>query len=351
MKKTILAIAIPALFASAAHATNIYDKSGSTVDITGNLRSQWIGNNDDDVSDLNGRARVGFSAKTAITDTWSAIAKGEWQYTAQKSTEVKSSTVADVKDKNGNVIGRKTKGNEITSREVYVGLDGSQFGKIRFGQMDTVYNDVINKADIANEFSGQASGYDGRQEGQVRYDGSWSGVVVGGSYYTSNSSYDADSNWGTNYKGDVDHGYAAKVGYDAPFGLSVVIGGERKDFNATTSKTASDVETKKDGAFGVSYTLNGLYLGAQYNKTTTTSFAGDETKYRGYELAASYTIDAWTPYVVYDNSKEKDAAYLSTYTTLGLSYAFTSNFNAYGEYVVDNTAADDKYLLGLLYAF
>ena len=207
MKKTILAIAIPALFASAANAAVIYDKDGTQVGITGNLRTQFVSDHDKKAEDLGGRARIGLSTKVALNDTWSGLAKGEWQLTSNKSTEGDD-------------------GDDITYREVSVGLDGSQFGMIRFGQLDTVFNDVINKADIANENSGLASVYDGRQEGQVRYDGQWNGVSFGASYITANTGYkDVGSNNGlVELTGDLDRGYAAKLGYEAPFGLALIAG-------------------------------------------------------------------------------------------------------------------------------
>lgn len=333
MKKTILAIAIPALFASAANAAVIYDKDGTQVGITGNLRSQFVSDHDSDAEDLAGRARIGLGAKVALNDTWSGLAKGEWELTSNKSGE----TSAD---------------KDITSREVYVGLDGSQYGMIRFGQLDTVFNDVINKADIANENSGLASVYDGRQEGQVRYDGQWNGVSFGASYITANDKYDADSNNGQNFKGDLDSGFAAKLGYEAPFGLALIAGLEQKEFN-DTAKNIENIDSKKDWGLGASYTLEGLYLGASYSDSKVKDFAGNEEKTRGYELAASYNVDAWTPYVVYNNADNKDTNERAIYTTLGLTYNFTSNFLAYSEYVFDNAEvnSDDIVYAGLLYAF
>jgi len=338
MKKTILAIAIPALFASAANAAVIYDKDGTQVGITGNLRSQFVSEHDDNSEDLAGRARVGLGAKVALNNTWSGLAKAEWQLTANKSGET------DNHSKN------KDTDTDISSREVYVGLDGSQYGMIRFGQLDTVFNDVINKADIANENSGLASVYDGRQEGQVRYDGQWNGVSFGASYITANEDYDADSNNGQNFKGDLDSGFAAKLGYEAPFGLALIAGLEQKEFNKTSP---SSIDSKKDWGLGASYTLEGLYLGASYSDSKVKDFAGNEEKTRGYELAASYNVDAWTPYVVYNNADNKDTNKRAIYTTLGLTYNFTSNFLAYSEYVFDNAKvnSDDIVYAGLLYAF
>ncbi|MCR3961694.1 porin [Aeromonas veronii] len=336
MKKTILAIAIPALFASAANAAVIYDKDGTQVGITGNLRSQFVSDHDSDAEDLAGRARIGLNAKVALNDTWSGLAKGEWQLTSNKSGE-----------SNG-------KEDDITSREVYVGLDGSQFGMIRFGQLDTVFNDVINKADIANENSGLASVYDGRQEGQVRYDGQWNGVSFGASYITANTGYkDVASNNGiVELTGDLDRGFAAKLGYEAPFGLALIAGLEQKEFNETV---ANPLESKKDWGLGASYTLEGLYLGASYSnsKVKYDRVLNNEEKTRGYELAASYNVDAWTPYVVYNNAETKETNDRAIYTTLGLTYNFTSNFLAYSEYVFENAEvnSDDVVYAGLFYAF
>ncbi|MFQ2052699.1 porin [Aeromonas veronii] len=335
MKKTILAITIPALFASAANAAVIYDKDGTQVGITGNLRTQFVSDHDKKAEDLGGRARIGLSTKVALNDTWSGLAKGEWQLTSNKSTEGDD-------------------GDDITSREVYVGLDGSQFGMIRFGQLDTVFNDVINKADIANENSGLASVYDGRQEGQIRYDGQWNGVSFGASYITANTGYkDVGSNNGlVELTGDLDRGYAAKLGYEAPFGLALIVGLEQKEFNETVT---NPLESKKDWGLGASYTLEGLYLGASYSdsKVKYDRVLNNEENTRGYELAASYNVDAWTPYVVYNNAETKETNDRAIYTTLGLTYNFTSNFLAYSEYVFENAEvnSDDVVYAGLFYAF
>ncbi|GJA10892.1 hypothetical protein KAM334_22030 [Aeromonas caviae] len=46
MKKTILAIAIPALFASAANAAVVYDKDGTSFDIYGRVQANYYGDSD-----------------------------------------------------------------------------------------------------------------------------------------------------------------------------------------------------------------------------------------------------------------------------------------------------------------
>ena len=64
-------------------------------------------------------------------------------------------------------------------------------------------------------------------------------------------------------------------------------------------------------------------------------------------------MDAWTPYVVYNNAETKETNDRAIYTTLGLTYNFTSNFLAYSEYVFENAEvnSDDVVYAGLFYAF
>lgn len=47
MKKTILAIAIPGLFASAANAAVVYDKDGTSFDIYGRVQANYYVDADD----------------------------------------------------------------------------------------------------------------------------------------------------------------------------------------------------------------------------------------------------------------------------------------------------------------
>ncbi|HDT5895473.1 TPA: porin, partial [Aeromonas hydrophila subsp. hydrophila] len=154
MKKTILAIAIPALFASAANAAVVYDKDGTTFDVYGRVQANYYGDHNtadstaasgykDVDGELVGSSRLGWSGKIALNNTWSGIAKTEWQVSAENSA------------------------NKFDSRHIYVGFDGTQYGKIIFGQTDTAFYDVLEPTDIFNEWGDAGNFYDGRQEGQV----------------------------------------------------------------------------------------------------------------------------------------------------------------------------------------
>lgn len=174
MKKTILAIAIPALFASAANAAVVYDKDGTSFDIYGRVQANYYGDSDNPNpltqadtqgdAELIGTSRLGWSGKVALNNTWSAIAKTEWQVAAENSDDSK-----------------------FKSRHIYAGFDGTQYGKIIFGQTDTAFYDVLEATDIFNEWGSYGNFYDGRQEGQIIYSNSFGGFKGKLSYQTNDN--------------------------------------------------------------------------------------------------------------------------------------------------------------------
>lgn len=332
MKKTILAIAIPALFASAANATVVYDKDGTTFDIYGRVQANYYGDTNhysstdgkyvDDNSELKAQTRLGWSGKIALNNTWSAIAKTEWQVAAENS-------------------GNKT--SDIDPRHIYAGFDGSQYGKIIFGQTDTAYYmGVLEKTDIAFEDGSEANGYDGRQEGQAIYMGKWGGLFANASYQSSDKSQ------------KIDHGYAGSLGYDFDFGLGLSAGGEVKSFNEDSTKDA-----KKDWAVAASFTKGPFYLAGMYNQSQV-EYVGNagKDKFRGYEFFGNYSIDAWTFELGYNFSEQKDKADGSKYedaaeyTYVGAQYAFTPKLKSWTEYKIAGISGkDDQWTVGLQYNF
>ena len=62
MKKTILAVVIPALFAASANAAVIYDKDGSNVEMTGRAKANFYNDaaSSESSSTINGDVRLGF---------------------------------------------------------------------------------------------------------------------------------------------------------------------------------------------------------------------------------------------------------------------------------------------------
>ncbi|WP_287146548.1 porin [Aeromonas sp.] len=355
MKKTILAIAIPALFASAANAAVIYDKDGTTFDIYGRVQANYYGeHNKADANDasgykdvdgeLIGSSRLGWSGKVALNNTWSGIAKTEWQVSAENSD------------------------NKFDSRHIYVGFDGTQYGKIIFGQTDTAFYDVLEPTDIFNEWGNVGNFYDGRQEGQIIYSNAIGGFKGKLSYQTNDDKAVKVTDMGQGikevaiYGPDVkrNYGYAAAAGYDFDFGLGLNAGYAYSDLESTSNNHTGD---KEEWALGAHYAINGFYFAGAFTRgdlSYDSSTGGDKDKGRGYELAASYNVDAWTLLAGYNfkevkvNSSAAGAEYKDQVDEflLGVQYNFTSKLKAYTEYKIqgiDNL--DDEWTVALQYNF
>ena len=349
MKKTILAIAIPALFASAANAAVVYDKDGTSFDIYGRVQANYYADSQDASpitasnagdAELIGSSRLGWSGKVALNNTWSGIAKTEWQVSAENSD------------------------NKFNSRHIWVGFDGTQYGKIIFGQTDTAFYDVLEPTDIFNEWGDVGNFYDGRQEGQIIYSNTFGGFKGKLSYQTNDDVAVKVTDIGQGIKEtDVygpkvkrNYGYAAAAGYDFDFGLGLNAGYAYSDLESTTSTNTGE---KSEWALGAHYAINGFYFAGVYTegdlKNDTTGYKGEG---RGYELAASYNVDAWTFLAGYNFKEGKDNTAGSSYedmvdeTLLGVQYNFTSKLKAYTEYKIqgiDNL--DDEFTVALQYNF
>jgi len=342
MKKTILAIAIPALFASAANAAVVYDKDGTSFDIYGRVQANYYGDTNkwDDTAaaykdvdaELVGSSRLGWSGKVGLNNTWSGIAK-------------------------------------FNSRHIYVGLDGTQYGKIIFGQTDTAFYDVLEPTDIFNEWGDVGNFYDGRQEGQIIYSNTFGGFKGKVSYQTNDDVAVKVTDIGQGIKEtDVygpnvkrNYGYAAAAGYDFDFGLGLNAGYAYSDLESTVSTASGD---KKEWALGAHYAINGFYFAGMYTQGDlsydNTTQGSNKDKGRGYELAASYNVDAWTFLAGYNfaegkvlsNSAGSSYEDIVDETLLGVQYNFTSKFKAYTEYKIQGiNDKDDEFTVALQYNF
>ena len=382
MKKTILAIAIPALFASAANAATVYDKDGTKFDVYGRVHAayqgeehkaalaQTAGTNDysykkgDDTTkgQVYTYARTGMQGKVALNNTWSAIAQGEWQLSSENSKQ-----------------------DSLTARHVWAGFDGSQYGKFIFGQTDTASKwGVQDRADIFEELGNVASVNDGRQEGQVIYRGEWNGAFFNASYISKNSSIDS---FGTELlesslvagpnpdskdanKVGLKGGYAFGAGYNMDNGFGFGVSMENKDFErgtnlGKTNVAITNLKSKDDWAIGTSYAFDAFYVGAMYNESKLKGFDnGQEIKAKGFELAGSYTIDSWKLLAGYNklDAKGTNVYTLDSGTTnnveifdrviLGVEYAFTSNIKSYANYAIESAGEkDDQWEFGMQYNF
>ena len=369
MKKTLLALAVPALLAaSAANAATVYEKDGQKFAVWGRVQTSLLndaaaafdGDTTTSETTLVGLGRLRLEGSTAINNQWKAIAKAEWQVAAENS----DNDAKEVKDASGNVIGTTSKDNgKFQARHVYLGFDGAQYGKIIVGQTDTAYYDAIAATDMFNQWGSSANGYLGRQEGQVIYSNTWGGFHGGASYQFADDTAKAEvgSKADTNYVnvGKLDYGYAANLGYNFAQGFGLTAGLSKSKF--AKSGTVADVD-KDDWAVSGSYGVAGeagFYGAAMYNQTKLES-QSNSVKYQGYELIGIYRLENNVSFLGGYNFREvTDSDYASVAkadTTdeylVGVGYDFTSNVLGWVEYAADQIDGnDDRFAATLQYNF
>lgn len=322
MKKTLLAIAITGLFATTAQAANVYDADGVSADVYGRMQfdieSAYDDSTDSTELDGTGSARMGFNGKSVISDGFSAVAKGEWQIASENNHDSK-----------------------FTARHLYAGFESADYGTAVFGQTDTAFYQAVAATDIFNTYGYEAFAgiEDGRQEGQVVYNGNFSGFYVGASYQFRNKAFAFQVGNPNNPDyvdaGMLDNAYALTLGYEFDFGLAAYAGYHTESFENMD---------KDNYALSLAYTLNDLYLAGALVGSDV-----DGDMLTGYDIVASYAIDKTSLYTGYA-AQEAEGVWEDQFGTspaaafkLGAAYKFNSNMKSWIEYKNDSTdGAKDK---------
>lgn len=194
MKKSLLALAVVAA-ATSANAATVYDKDGTSLAVGGRVQSVVYNGNADAAeiaekdAGLVNSARLNIAGSTKINDSVSVFAFSEWN-------------MAD-----GN---KSATGDNINTREQYVGADYGDFGKILGGKTYDAANAVLAATDVFEDFGArlQSSINGDRRTGMFRYVYDNNGIFGSVSYQTA-----ADESLVQGNKVDVEGGFAAAVGY------------------------------------------------------------------------------------------------------------------------------------------
>ena len=354
MKKSLLALAVVAA-ATSANAATVYDKDGTSLAVGGRVQSVVYNGNADAAeiaekdAGLVNSARLNIAGSTKINDSVSVFAFSEWN-------------MAD-----GN---KSATGDNINTREQYVGADYGDFGKILGGKTYDAANAVLAATDVFEDFGArlQSSINGDRRTGMFRYVYDNNGIFGSVSYQTA-----ADGSSVAGNKADVEGGFAAAAGYTfdnvvfGPLsfkaGYSYVKG--QDDFTKTI-KVDDDVwslgsfDTFKIISASISWgsTDNGLYIGALYNTQRVKQRANDfvpsnssnSDKKKGYEFVVGYTFDngigAFTGYNFVD-VKTKEGSINSDSeiyrrVPVYVNYTINDNFNIWGEAEFDANSTTEK---------
>lgn len=349
MKKTILALTIPALFATSASAVTVYSDEGSQVDIYGRIQYEAGEMKFQDGVNSNkfggeGEARLGVNVKYMLNNDVDLIGKLEWQVTA----EANDSTGSD----------------SLDTRYAWAGFRFMDTTDLTFGRSQDPYALVVYHHDIFNIFGSRATygtigqtavdtsgntvmGIDDKVDDQVRVSYANNGVDLRAAYAFADDNK-VDGNQGK------ENQWSVAAGYTLPMGLGFGAGYEQQSFGDLGSPLTGDTDFDA-WIFGVNYAIDGFYIAAAYTEQEAKNDSA-EIDTKGYEVTATYNVDAWTLLAQY-SKEETDIGSADIDTvdavTLGLQYDLTAKAKLYTEYEInsDDLNRDDRYGLGIQYNF
>ncbi|MEL0636538.1 porin [Marinomonas sp. TI.3.20] len=354
MRKTILALAIPAatIMMASAHAANVYNANGSSLDVYGKVEADMThagstkNSNKSQVDakgDLTTSARLGIKGETRVNDNVSVFAKGEWD-----------------------VSGQNSDGSTFKARKAYLGADFGKDGKVSFGQQNTpLYTSLTQAIDIFDQWGMEAqTGIYGesRQASQAIYSNTFGNLDVQAGYqFRNNDGKDigamstTTAGTTTTTDNEQDNAYSLAGVYHTGIGLNLRAAYARQNFGGlgasaqsgttlTTGSTDGKIDTY---GLGADYTLNDLYLAFVYlgSKTDNGAAVNSNTSMNSYDLVGAYNINQYRLYTGYglqktnaDGSSSQNS--VKSYK-LGLEYNITPNALTWVEYRHNN--ADGTY--------
>lgn len=334
MNKTLIALTVAAAsISSVATAAEVYSDETSSLAIGGRFEARGVMKENDQGSNKvtdKSRVRINVAGKTDITDSLYGIGFWEGEYTSSGSSDDKG---------------------DVNNRHLNAGI-GGDFGKVVYGKTDGSLGMITDFTDImayhGNEAGNKVAAAD-RAGDNLAYTGSFD---LGGNNLTLKANYVFDDGKGSE---GLDDGYSVGAIYALDMGLAFGAGYGEQD---TATNSSFNGETQKQAFGAISYTVGDFYFAGLYQDARHTEENSD--KQRGYEFAASYTMDKTVFIATYnfreDRSNDVD---LNDSIAIDATHYFNSNFRTYASYKfnlldsdkVGKANASDEFVLGARYDF
>lgn len=340
MKKTILAIAIPALFATGAtNAQEIYNDGENAFSIGGRLNLMVESANNDGERDLrseNNSSRINLNFSRKMSDNVTARATMEY----------------GLDNPSGN------SDSPFFNRLGFIAVDHADYGSVSYGKQWSTYYTVTGVTDVFWVYGGTAMGiYDNgdkvgtaRANDALQYNGSFGGVNLSGQYQFADET-----------EGRKDS-YSGAVSYDFDFGLNV--GATYHQMNRTDAEK-SLVENDGDAkltALAASYNQGPIYAAVSYgefkNHVQFDGATGVSDKATGHEGVFAYTLDMGLQlYTGWNVQEDKNSSADLKAALVGAMYDW-NNVLLYTEYQDETTKSvsgaktdDNRLAVGVRYNF
>ena len=176
MKKSLLALVIAACASQSVMAATVYDKDGTSLKVGGRVQAVlYKGGSDGKMagekdSTLENSARFNIEGKTKVNSNLKPFAKAEWDM-ADSSTRA---------------------GDKVKSRDMFVGVNFGDFGKLQLGRYKSNQAWVTKTTDVFDDFGCLAqSNDDSRNSGRIDYEFSRAGFDAKIGYVTAVDSFNS----------------------------------------------------------------------------------------------------------------------------------------------------------------
>ena len=323
MKKSLLALVLPSLFASTVGAVEVYNDDGQAVDVYGRAYAGHDFSGEDKNANYGNDAyiRLGAKLKSDISESLSVFGRYELQW-----------DLADVENQ------EKTK-----TRLAYAGIK-SDFGAFSFGRQYGAVELVADLTDSAytNAYGNKGLGVakdkqgTGRDNSMLKYSHKLSGVQLDASYVLDD---EQDSTIST-------AAYGLAVAYELDFGLTLAAG-----YNGASPTDDYDASIFLVGA---SYKTGPVRVAATFAQGS--EFLGEGEDHTGYELTAEYKITKQLRAQILYNAQETEIAGVSEDSkddlVFDVRYDFNKKFRTIAGYRINGIEGkDDDFHLAARYNF
>ena len=361
MKKSLLALVIATCASQSVMAATVYDKDGTSLKVGGRVQAVlYKGGSDGNEagekdSTLVNSARFNIEGKTKVNSNLKPFAKAEWNMSDGVNND------------------------KVQSRDMFVGVNFGDFGKIQLGRYKSNQAWVTKTTDVFDDFGclGQSND-DSRNSGRIDYEFKHSGFEAKIGYVTAVNGFtilkkDIKKLHDVDFKSvNIDHAFSLATGYTfdnlvfGPLslraGFEQIVGQEEEGANKLP-----DFDKVNSYSFGASWGSDvGFYTGLsfenkkfKFNKDTIveTAFADkyfDEVKTQAFEFVVGYGFDfglsLMTGYNIikikdntdfYHKTKKDVEDVTLKYLPVYVNYKFCPNFNIWSEARFNLTSDDD----------
>ena len=318
MKKTLLALVLPSLFASTVGAAEVYNDNGQSVNVYGRAYAGHDFSGEDKNANYGNDSyiRIGAKLKSDISDSLSAFGRYELQF--------------DLKD--------SEKEPTTKTRLAYVGLN-SNVGAFSFGRQYNALTIASDLTDVAytNAYGGNL-GNTSRDNSTLKYSNKFAGLQLDASYRFDDNREETES--------DAEYGLAAV--YDLDFGLTLAAG-----FSA---KSPTDDYDASLFLVGASYKTGPVKVAATFAQGS--EFEDQNVDHTAYELSVEYKITKQLRAQVLYNVQELEDTTTSAKTdsvddlVFGVRYDFNKSLRTVAEYRINGVEdKDNDFHLAARYSF